>query len=71
MTNGINPATKLPHTPAFLARGNAGAAQLLADWAHCTLKSKTRKRSVAALMRAKGYTQRATEGDVLAQWVKA
>ena len=53
----MNPATKLPHTPAFLARNNPALAKIVADLEHCRARAKSRKRSVAALMVERGYTR--------------
>jgi hypothetical protein len=57
MNTKINPATKLPHTPAYLARVNPALAKIAADLEHCRARAKSRKRSVAALMAEKGYSR--------------
>jgi hypothetical protein len=61
----INPATKLPHTERYLKRQPEAIAAALA---HCKAKVATRKRSLAALMRERGYVRVANTGEPAAQW---
>lgn len=67
----INPATKLPHTAAYLARTNPIAGELLAALEHCKVKSKTRKRSVVKLMAERGWRRVSETGSVESQWARA
>jgi DnaJ-domain-containing protein 1 len=67
---GINPATKLPHTENYLRRQDQ--AKLRAEienlLKHCQAKSKTRKRSVKALMAERGWERVSDAGPVEHQW---
>jgi hypothetical protein len=53
----FNPATKLPHTPAYLARTRPVLARVVADLEHCRARARSRKRSVAALMAERGHSR--------------